>query len=56
MQKYVAKNESVQALDNLIEMLGERALLQEWIIYASNDELQEFVQHCEDVFEVEAII
>ena len=56
MQKYTAKNESVLALDNLIEMLGERALLQEWIIYASNDEVQDFVQHCEDVFEVEAII
>lgn len=52
----VAKSEVVDQMYNLIEMLGEQALLHEFIIYSSNDELAEFVKHCEDIFEVEATI
>jgi len=56
MQKYTAKNELVQAIDNLTEMFGEQELLREWIIYATTDELQGFVEHCEEIFKVESMI
>lgn len=47
------KNEYVDKMYDLIEMMGEQALIFEFIQYSSADELKEFVEHCEQFFEVE---
>jgi hypothetical protein len=32
---------------DLIELLGERVVLAEWLCYSTRDEIKEFVEHCE---------
>jgi hypothetical protein len=48
------KENYVTKLYNLIEMFGEEKLLREWLCYCTLDELQEFVEHCERYYEVDA--
>lgn len=38
---------------DLIEMIGEEALIREWLCYCTSEELKEFVEHCERYYEVE---
>lgn len=47
------KENYVNKMWDLMEMLGERDILMEYVIYSTLDELKEFVEHCETVFEVE---
>ena len=47
------KADYVYKMFDLMEMIGEVTLLHEFVAYASTDELKEFVEHCETMFEVE---
>ena len=48
------KDENVSKLYYLIETLGADTIVREWVCYASNDEIKEFVEHCEEFLEIEA--
>lgn len=38
---------------DLIEAMGEQALVQEWLCWSSNQELKEFIEHCEEYWEID---
>lgn len=48
------KVNNVTKLYNLIEMFGEETLIREWLCYCTSEELKEFVEHCEQYYEVDA--
>lgn len=47
------KTELMNKMYDLIEMMGETSVLHEYIYCATSEELQAFIEHCEDEWEVE---
>tara|TARA_B110000285_G_C14630804_1_gene383321 strand:+ start:68 stop:223 length:156 start_codon:yes stop_codon:yes gene_type:complete len=47
------KSELMTKMHDLIEMMGESSVLHEYTYYADSEELQAFIEHCEDEWDVE---